>query len=106
MAIYALNLFDLRDKAEYLAYMSRAAEGAAKHGGRVVAVGKFSASPVGDVAPREVMLLVEWPSRDNINQYLQDPEYAHLHAHREKGTENYVWHLFEKLTDFAAFLKS
>lgn len=106
MAIYALNLFDLRDQQEYLTYSRQAHEGAAKHGARIVALGRFKTGPAGDIAPRQVMLLVEWPSQDALQGFLNDPAYSHIHTHREKGTEHYVFHLFEKFTELAPLLEA
>ena len=35
-----------------------------------------------------------------------DPALADLHPHREDGTEDYVWHLFDKLEDLRPILKA
>ena len=61
--VYALNLFNIKDKAEYLAYSRRSAREVAAHGGRVIALGKFQEAMAGEIAPRTVMILVEWESR-------------------------------------------
>jgi len=37
--VYALNLCDVADREEYLAYSRRSAREVARHGGRVVALG-------------------------------------------------------------------
>ena len=51
--VYALNLFDVADREEYLAYSRRsAAQEVARHGGRVLALGRFRESAAGDIAPR------------------------------------------------------
>jgi hypothetical protein len=55
--VYALNLFDVADKDEYLAYSRRSAKEVQAHGGR------------------------------------------------EKGSRNYVWHLFDKLEDLRPIFK-
>jgi hypothetical protein len=39
--VYALNLFDVADRDEYLAYSRRSAKEVLAHVGRVVALGKF-----------------------------------------------------------------
>ena len=39
--VYALNLFDVADRDEYLAYSRRSVKEVQAHGGRVVALGKF-----------------------------------------------------------------
>lgn len=103
--IYALNLFDLADREEYLAYSRRSAREVAAHGGRVVALGRFEESLKGDVAPRQVMVLVEWESRAALEGYRNDPALADLHPHRERGGGAYVWHVFEKLEDLRPLLK-
>jgi uncharacterized protein (DUF1330 family) len=103
--VYALNLFDISDREEYLAYSRRSASAVQAHGGRVVALGRFRESMAGDVEPRQVLILVEWRSRQAFAGYLDDPELADLHPHREKGTSSYVWHLFDRLDDLRPLLK-
>lgn len=104
-AVYALNLFNVSNRDEYLAYSKRSAREVAAHGGRVVALGKFRQAAAGDIEPREVLILVEWESRDAFDAYCSDPALADLHPHRERGTRDYVWHLFDKLEDLRPILK-
>ena len=82
--VYALNLFDVADREEYLAYSRRSAREVARHGGRVVALGRFRESVTGDIAPRQVLILVEWESRAAFESYRQDPALVDLHPHRER----------------------
>jgi uncharacterized protein (DUF1330 family) len=103
--VYALNLFNVKDKAEYLAYSKRSAKEVGAHGGKVVALGKFRESATGDIAPRSVMILVEWESKAAFDGYCNDPKLADLHPHRVDGTRDYIWHLFDKLEDLRAILK-
>jgi uncharacterized protein (DUF1330 family) len=105
MPVYALNLFDVADRHEYLAYSRRSAGEVARHGGRVVALGRFGESVAGDVEPRQVMILVEWESRAAFDSYRADPALADLHRHRERGTSGYVWQLFERLDDLRPVLR-
>ncbi len=105
MTIYALNLFDIADRDEYLAYSKRSPQEVAKHGGRVVALGQFNDSITGDIAARKVLILVEWDSREAFDSYCNDPELADLHAHRENGSSSYIWHLFDRLDDLRPLLK-
>ena len=105
-AVYALNLFNVSNRNEYLAYSKRSAEEVGRHGGRVVALGKYRESAAGEIEPREVMILVEWRSKQAFDSYCNDPTLADLHAHREKGTDDYIWHLFDKLEDLRPILKS
>ena len=103
--VYALNLFDVSNKEEYLAYSRRSAREVQAHGGRVIALGKFRESVTGDIEPRSLLILVEWESREAFESYCNDPALQELHPHRTKGTSNYVWHLFDKLTDLRPVLK-
>lgn len=105
MAVYALNLFDIADREEYLAYSKRSPAEVAKHGGHVVALGQFREAVTGDVTPRSVLIVVEWESEDAFNSYRNDPELAELHAHRENGSSSYIWHLFDRLDDLRPLLK-
>jgi uncharacterized protein (DUF1330 family) len=69
--IYALNLFNVADRGEYLAYSRRSAKEVQAHGGRVVALGKFREAVAGEVKPRSIMILVEWRSKEALWRVLQ-----------------------------------
>ncbi len=103
--VYALNLFDVSNKDEYLAYSRRSAKEVKAHGGRVVALGKFREAAAGDIAPRNVLIVVEWESMEAFEGYCNDPNLADLHPHRVNGTGNYIWHLFDKLEYLRPILK-
>lgn len=103
--VYALNLFNVSNQDEYLDYSRRSAREVGAHGGRVVALGKFREAAAGEIEPREVMILVEWESREAFDSYCNDPQLADLHPHRERGTDAYIWHLFDKLEDLRPILK-
>ena len=103
--VYALNLFNVTDRGEYLAYSRRSAREVATHGGRVVALGKFREAAAGEIEPRSVMIVVEWESKAAFDNYCNDPGLADLHPHRENGTGAYIWHLFDKLEDLRPILK-
>lgn len=103
--VYALNLFDVSNRDEYLAYSKRSAREVQAHGGRVVALGKFREVAVGEIEPRSVLILVEWASKAAFESYRNDPALADLHPHRVNGTRNYIWHLFDKLEDLRPILK-
>lgn len=55
--VYALNLFDVSNKEEYLAYSRRSTKEVQAHGGCVIALGKFRESVLGDITPRSVLIL-------------------------------------------------
>ena len=105
MSVYALNLFNIRDREEYLAYSRRSSEAVTAHGGRVVALGKYRETAAGEIEPRSVLILVEWASKDAFDSYCNDPDLADLHPHRVNGTQDYIWHLFDRLDDLRPILK-
>lgn len=104
--VYALNLFDIADRDEYLAYSRRSAREVERHGGRVLALGELADAIAGEVEPRRMLIVVEWRSRAHFDSYREDPELADLHLHREAGAGNYVWHLFDKLDDLRPLLRA
>ncbi|MCP4389234.1 MAG: DUF1330 domain-containing protein [Gammaproteobacteria bacterium] len=103
--VYALNLFNVSNQDEYLAYSRRSAAEVGAHGGKVVALGKFREAAAGEIEPRQVMILVEWESKAAFDSYCNDPKLADLHPHRENGTDAYIWHLFDKIEDLRPILK-
>jgi uncharacterized protein (DUF1330 family) len=103
--VYALNLFSISNREEYLAYSKRSANEVQAHGGRVVALGKFHTAVVGAIAPRSVLILVEWVSIEAFHSYCNDPGLSDLHPHRVNGTADYVWHLFDRLDDLRPLFK-
>jgi uncharacterized protein (DUF1330 family) len=103
--VYALNLFNVSNREEYLAYSHRSPREVQGHGGRVLALGRFREAVAGEIEPRTVLILVEWESKAAFDNYRNDPALADLHPHRERGTSGYVWHLFDKLEDLRPLLK-
>jgi len=77
--VYALNLFNVANRDEYLAYSRCSAKEVQSHGGQVVALGKFREAVVGEIKPRTVMILVEWTSKAAFDSYRNDPKIADLH---------------------------
>ena len=103
--VYALNLFNIANQEEYLAYSRRSVQEVQAHGGRVVALGKFREAMLGEIEPRKVLILVEWQSKAAFDSYCNDPHLADLHPHRVNGTADYIWHLFDKLDDLRPLFK-
>jgi len=101
MTIYALNLFDLAANDDYKAYSRRSRDAVERHGGSVVALGRLRDGDrhVGDSEPRQVLVLVEWPSREAFDDFLAAPDHEDLHPLREHGTERYIWWLYDRLDD-------
>jgi uncharacterized protein (DUF1330 family) len=88
----------------YRRYSGRSPGAVAKHGGRVVALGRLENAPIGDAQPRIVIILVEWPSREAVRNFLDNPVLADLHPLREDGTRNYLWWPHERLEDLHPIL--
>ena len=106
MAVYALNLFDLADNADYLAYSKRSPKAVARYGGKVVALGYHGKELIEGATPaRNAIVLVEWPDHESIQSYRDDPDFRDLHPLREGGTLNYLWWSFDKLDDLRPLLK-
>lgn len=109
MSLYALNLFDLADNDDYKAYSKRSVAAVQKYGGTVTALGRLAGDAQhegGDTTPRQVMVLVEWPSQEAFDAFLADPDHEDLHPLREHGTERYLWWLYERLEDLRPLLSS
>jgi uncharacterized protein (DUF1330 family) len=106
MPLYALNLFDLADNDLYRQYARRSVAALKEHGGRVVALGRLdeAVQTQPGIEPRTVMILVEWPSREAFDAFLEDPEHDDLHPLREDGTQNYLWWTYERLEDLRRLL--
>ena len=106
MTVYALNLFDLADNDDYLAYSRRSPEAVGKYGARVVALGHQGTELIDGATPaRQAMVLVEWPDRAALEAYRNDPALADLHPLREGGTLNYLWWAFDRLDDLRPLLR-
>ena len=105
MALFALNLFDLAPNDDYRAYSRRSVAAVGKHGGVPVALGRLAGAAEGEVEPRQVMVLVEWPSRAAFDAFVADPEHHDLHPLREHGTERYLWWLYDSLEDLRPLLR-
>jgi uncharacterized protein (DUF1330 family) len=101
MPLYALNLFDLADNDLYRQYARRSVAAVEEHGGRVVALGRLddAVQTQPGIEPRTVMILVEWPSHEAFDAFLEDPEHDDLHPLREDGTQNYLWWTYKRLED-------
>jgi uncharacterized protein (DUF1330 family) len=106
MPLYALNLFDLGDNDLYRQYARRSVAALKEHGGRVVALGRLdeAVQTQPGLERRTVMILVEWPSREAFDAFLEDPEHDDLHPLREDGTQNYLWWTYERLEDLRRLL--
>ena len=101
-----MNLVDVAENDLDRQYSRRSVDAVGKHGGRVVALGRLSGVEESDpdVEPRQAMVLVEWPSQESFQAFLDDPEHADLHPLRKDGTRNYLWWIYERLEDLRPLL--
>ena len=68
-------------------------------------VGRDDTAAAGDIEPRQVLILVEWNSKEAFDSYCNDPKLADLHPHRINGSTGYIWHLFDRMDDLRVLLK-
>jgi uncharacterized protein (DUF1330 family) len=75
-----------KDPDKYAQYIAKAPEIAAKYGGRYLArTGKIE--PLSGGCKPERMIILEFPSVDNIHRWLESAEYRAIAPLREAGAE-------------------
>lgn len=100
-SVYALNLFNLADNGDYRQYLKVAVPLVDRYGGRVREIGLLSDAATSEGGqPRRVMALVEWPSAEAFEAFKADDDHGPAHALRASGTTDYLWWVYDKLTDF------
>ena len=73
---------------------------AAKHGGKYLARTTSHEQVEGTDAPAGLRIVIEWPSKEAANNFMNDPEYAsHLKARTEGSISNHF--LLEGKDEFA-----
>ena len=77
MPVYALNLFNVASRDEYLAYSRRSAQEVQAHGGKVIALGKYRETMAGDLAPRLAREHVAPPSQADLARHRAADRLAH-----------------------------
>jgi pimeloyl-ACP methyl ester carboxylesterase len=95
--LYALNLFNFIPGKEdqYRRYSMLAGKIIYGLGGRVIAAGHTPLRYLhGDVERRQ-MIVVEFPSEEAFQKFLEEAERQHIHELREGATRDYIWTLFE-----------
>jgi uncharacterized protein (DUF1330 family) len=72
------------------AYVSSASKLVAKHGGKYLARTGAHERVEGSSDPVGLRVIVEWPSKDAANAFMNDPEYApHLKARTDGSVSNH-----------------
>jgi uncharacterized protein (DUF1330 family) len=75
-----------KDPDKYTQYIAKVAEIAAKYGGRYLARTNKIEPLSGDWKP-ERMIILEFPSADNIHRWLESAEYQAIAPLREAGSD-------------------
>ena len=95
--IYALNVFNLiaEREADYRKYSVLAGKIIYSLGGRVVSSGwKPIRNLHGDVE-RKQMIVVEFPSEEVFQQFIDEAGRQDIHHLRENSTSDYIWTLYQ-----------
>jgi uncharacterized protein (DUF1330 family) len=95
--IYALNLFNLipGKENEYRDYSVRAGRIIFGLGGRVVSAGIGPLREMHGEITRRQLIVVEFPSLEVFEQFIDEAENQNIHHIRENSTTDYIWTLYE-----------
>ena len=95
--VYALNVFNLVSGKEnlYREYSVKAGKIIYSKGGKVIS---SACNPIrklkGDI-DRRYMIVVEFPSKEVFQEFLEEAETQNIHRLRESSTTDYIWTLYE-----------
>jgi uncharacterized protein (DUF1330 family) len=87
MKAYLVLDFSIHDLPGFRPYIADIPAFIEKHGGRYIVRGAAPTVMEGDWAP-ELMVILEFPSRQNAKAFLADPEAQSLFAVRHKTTNS------------------
>jgi uncharacterized protein (DUF1330 family) len=95
--IYALNVFNLIPGKEddYRDYSVRAGRIIYRLGGKVVSAGSGPLREMHGDRTRRQMIVVEFPSLELFEQFIDEAETQNIHPLRENSTADYIWTLYE-----------
>lgn len=104
--IYALNLFNLIPgrENEYRDYSVKAGRIIYGLGGRVVSAGVGPLREMHGDTTRRQMIVVEFPSLDVFEKFIDEAENQDIHDLRENSTSDYIWTLYQPW-DMKAWVK-
>lgn len=85
MNAYLILDLTIHDFERFLEYINKIPEFINKHSGRYIVQGEVPTVMEGDWSPERVVV-IEFPSREQANRFLQDPEAQPLFALRHKTT--------------------
>ncbi|MEX0958347.1 MAG: DUF1330 domain-containing protein [Burkholderiales bacterium] len=104
--VYALNVFNLvpgRENA-YRDYSVKAGKIIYGMGGRVIAAGRDPIRQMHGDTGRRYLIVVEFPSEEVFQAFLDEAEQQDIHDLRENATSDYIWTLYEPW-DMRAWVK-
>ena len=95
--IYALNVFNLIPGKEddYRDYSVQAGRIIYGLGGKVISAGEGPLREMHGDRTRRQMIVVEFPSLEVFEQFIDEAESRNIHALRENSTSDYIWTLYE-----------
>ena len=94
--IYALNLFNLKPGKEndYRDYSVKAGRIIFGLGGKVVSAGTGPLREMHGDTIRRQLIVVEFPSLEVFEQFIDEAESQNIHHLRENSTTDYIWTLY------------
>lgn len=95
--VYALNVFNFVKGKEndYREYSIKAGKIIYGKGGRVVSSGWNPIRKLHEDRTRNYMIVVEFPSEQIFQEFLDEAEAQDIHPLREESTTDYIWTLYE-----------
>ena len=104
--IYALNVFNLVSSKEnfYREYSVKAGKIIYAKGGKVISSACNPVRKLKGDTERRYMILVEFPSIEIFQDFLDEAELQNIHYLRESSTSEYIWTLYEPW-DIKAWVK-
>ena len=95
--IYALNLFNLIPGKEndYRDYSVKAGRIIFRLGGKVVSAGTGPLREMHGETTRRHLVVVEFPSLEVFEQFIDEAETQNIHHLRENSTTDYIWTLYQ-----------
>jgi uncharacterized protein (DUF1330 family) len=105
--IYALNVFNLipGKQDQYRDYSVKAGKIIYGLGGRVLAAGWQPLRYMHGDVQRQQMIVVEFPSEEVFQQFLDEAQRQCIHELREGATTDYIWTLYRPW-DLRAWVKA
>lgn len=97
MPVFALNVFNLLPGMEdqYRDYSVKAGKIIYGFGGRVVASGWQPIRRMHEDRERRHFIVVEFPSEEVFQQFVDEAERARIHDLREDACSDYIWTLYQ-----------